>query len=72
MPLGGMGLDVESSGPGMWFPLCCGSSFTLGMGDELVEGKNSTHVLIGSRGSCHISPSGITLTLALSHQRERG
>ena len=30
MPLGGMGLDVESSGPGMWFPLCCGSSLGLG------------------------------------------
>ena len=69
----GMGLDVESSGgPGIGFPLCLGSSFGFRVSDWPVGGEYSTHVRIVSRGSCHFLPSGITLTLALSHQRERG
>ena len=42
-----------------------GLLFLLGVrvGDGPVVGKDSTSVFIGSRGWCHILPSGITLTL---------
>ena len=56
----------------MVFPLGCGSSLGLGVSDGPVGSEYSTCVQLGSRGSCHILPSGITLTLALSHRRERG
>ena len=74
----GMGLDVESSGPGPGFPL--GFWFLLEIvrvSDELVGGEYSTIVHIESRGSCHFLggfphiPSGDSVqALALSHQRE--
>ena len=50
----GMGWDVESScGPGMVFPLGCGSSLGLGVSDGPVGSEYSTCVQLGSRGSCH-------------------
>ena len=59
----GMGWDVESScGPGLGFPLGCGSSLGFRVCDWPVEGEYSTCVHIASRGSCHFWPSGITLT----------
>ena len=68
----GMGLDVESSGAGDGLPPVFWFLLGFRVCDWPVGGEYSTCVLIRSRGSCHILPSGITLTLALSHRRERG
>ena len=70
----GMGLDVESSVTwvGAGFPPGFCYLLGFGVGDGSVVGEYSTCVLIESRGWCHFLPIRITLTLALSPQRERG
>ena len=68
----GMGLDVESSGAGDGVPPVFWFLLGFRVCDGPVESDNSTNVHVWSRGSCHILPSGITLTLALSHRREGG
>ena len=45
---------LSPRGPGMGFPLGCGSSLGLGWVTGQSRMKNSTSVLFGSRGSCHI------------------
>ncbi len=72
MSLFGMGWDVESSGAGDVVPPVFRFLLGFSVYDGPVEGEYRTSVLLWSRGSCHILPSGITLTLALSHRRERG
>ena len=57
-PVIGMGLDVESSGPGMGFPLGFGSSFGFRVSGWPVEGEYSTCVQVWSRGSCHFWGAG--------------
>ena len=44
---------LSPRGPGLWFPLGCGSSFGVRVCDKLVGGEYSTCVQVWSRGSCH-------------------
>ena len=44
---------LSPRGPGLWFPLGCGSSFGFRVSDWPIGGEYSTSVLLWSRGSCH-------------------